>query len=473
LKMTERMYRSTVEAAPGIYPNVESWLARYTGDPKLGAEALALPDLPAEDRMDLLALRETAGAATAEATLAELTRIAANERWRWATQKRLIDYLMEKKQFDEAERVASEWLKPNASAPGLDPIFAKIAIAKSLRALGRNDEALRAVGPAAGSWQGGAMYQTAVLLSMSGDKARAKELMLARLERYPVPESLAGVAELHWRLGDYPAAAQALASTTIPMRLVDWRDSIGSAFAEVFVRSKVPGSISAFEAMKRAHISPMNLMQMAQGAHYAGDDRITLDLLTRIDDPKVQVAAAFRALPIMKRLDGDATATAWATSKLRAGPALTVASLCVADDCDDAIWLLEEPPPGENRDLFWLFRAVVVARHHDSPHRDEVLKYFQANGTARYFVMGRAVMALEDESAITGFAGDIHQVCEVAFYLGAAAEGQGRIEDASDWYRAALETNLIRENEYHFAYNRLAAWRSQGKSLGRIAADAH
>jgi tetratricopeptide (TPR) repeat protein len=473
LKLTEKMYRSAIESAPGVYPKIETWLANFTADPKLFAQAIASPDLLGEDRIELLEQREDAGAATSDATLAEMTRIATDDHTRWSTQKRLIDYLMKKKKFDDANRVARDWLSANPNAPGLDPVFAKIAIAKSLRAVGRDSEALRAVGPAAESMQGGAMYQTATLLGMSGEKARAKELMQARLDRYPVPESLAGVAELLWRLGEYPAAAQTLAESKIRLSTTNWRDAVGDSFVEVFVRSKVSGAISAFEALKKTKVAPLDLLQIPWAVNHAGDERMALDLLMRIDDPKVGVYAAFRGFPLMKKLDGEASAITWATPKVRVAPPVTAASLCVTDSCEDAIWLLEEPPAGEKRDLFWLFRAVIVARHRSSPHRAEVAKYFETQDAGRYHVMGRAVIGMEPETAVTALATDIHQRCEAAFYLGAAAEGQGKIEDAADWYRAALETNLIQENEYHFAYNQLSTWRSLGKSLSRIAAESH
>ena len=47
--------------------------------------------------------------------------------------------------------------------------------------------------------------------------------------------------------------------------------------------------------------------------------------------------------------------------------------------------------------------------------------------------------------------------------------GQGRIEDGSDWFRIALETNAATENEFNFAYNELQRFRAEGKSLARIA----
>jgi lipoprotein NlpI len=79
-------------------------------------------------------------------------------------------------------------------------------------------------------------------------------------------------------------------------------------------------------------------------------------------------------------------------------------------------------------------------------------------------------MGLEDEAAGTALRGTTpSQACEVAFYLGARAQGLGKLDQAHDWYRAAVEMSLPSESEYHFALTQLAIWSAQGKSLERLA----
>jgi len=105
-----------------------------------------------------------------------------------------------------------------------------------------------------------------------------------------------------------------------------------------------------------------------------------------------------------------------------------------------------------------------------SRHLDALKQHFAAPGSARYYLLGRLVMGLENELAGTALRGtNPSQACEVAFYLGARAQGLGKLDEAHDWYRAAVETSLPGESEYHFALTQLDLWFGQGKSLGRLA----
>jgi lipoprotein NlpI len=61
--------------------------------------------------------------------------------------------------------------------------------------------------------------------------------------------------------------------------------------------------------------------------------------------------------------------------------------------------------------------------------------------------------------------------CEVAFHLGARAQGLGKLDEAHDWYRVAVETSLPHEAEYHYALAQLDVWSKEGKSLARIATE--
>ena len=59
-----------------------------------------------------------------------------------------------------------------------------------------------------------------------------------------------------------------------------------------------------------------------------------------------------------------------------------------------------------------------------------------------------------------------------AFYLGARAQGLGKLDEAYDWYRAAVETALPQENEYRFSLAQLALWSRENKSLSRMTKEA-
>jgi lipoprotein NlpI len=128
-----------------------------------------------------------------------------------------------------------------------------------------------------------------------------------------------------------------------------------------------------------------------------------------------------------------------------------------------------------NLGSLWLFRAVA-AQWSRSIHADALKRHFakpspnQGLGSDRYYVLGRLVMGLENEEVGTSLRGTTPStMCEAAFYLGARAQGLGKLDEAHDWYRVAVETSLPGENEYRFALSQLTLWSREGKSLARIA----
>jgi tetratricopeptide (TPR) repeat protein len=234
LKLAETMDVSATAAAPGAFPHVETWLASFTRDPKVLDAALALPHLPGEDRIELLKTRERVGRADALQTAADITRVVTEHFDEWMPQKAAIDYFTDKGDYESARRMSHEWVEKHPHAPGLDGVFARIALANSLRALDRNDEAYAAIQPAVASYQSGAMYQAATLLATKGKVDEADRLMRARLERYPYPDSVGGVAEVLWREGNPHGAATLLATSRVALRAVEWRENIGRAFGGGF-----------------------------------------------------------------------------------------------------------------------------------------------------------------------------------------------------------------------------------------------
>jgi tetratricopeptide (TPR) repeat protein len=471
LQLTEKMYRSAIDVAPGTQPWTQAWLAGFAGDAKLIASTLALPDLTGRDRIFALERREAMGGADMAKTIADMRRVAAEHSDNWATQQQIIDYLTEKEKWGDALQIAREWLAKNPEAPGLDPTMARVEIAKSLRWLGKNDEALAVIMPAIATWQGGAMREAARLLSITGKKDEAVKLAQACLKRYPFVASVIAMAEIHWRNGNPEAAAALLARPPVPFQSADWK-TIGEQFARVFIKAKTPGAKEAFRALAKTGVPGEHLMSILGGMKDDEHGQLFIDLMDQIDAPRAQPYVAIGGLSIVRTIKGDAAAVAWGTPKMNAGPPVMMAALSATQLVEDPMWLTAEPPPGETRNTFWALRAVAAQWAPNSPHLGELRKHFEKKGTEREYLYGRAVMGMEDESTITPFASkDIGDACEVAYYLGAAAHGRRALQDASDWYRASIETSRFDLIAYRLAYNQLVWWRGQGKSLARLAAD--
>jgi lipoprotein NlpI len=80
-------------------------------------------------------------------------------------------------------------------------------------------------------------------------------------------------------------------------------------------------------------------------------------------------------------------------------------------------------------------------------------------------------VGLASEEELLAQAKSTQQRCENAYYLGLRAESEGRLEDASDWYRISVESGLTNMGEYRWAHNQLYIWAGKGMSLSRLAAE--
>jgi hypothetical protein len=465
LLLYERLYRSLVTAAPGGYPREQAFLAIYTGEPSMIGSVLALPQLDACGRIRLLDAQVERGEAEAGAALREMEAAAAGDKGNADGFGCLVDVLASKQKHADIVRVARAWLDRHPDPRGLDGVEVRRHLAAALRKLGQHKDALAAIAPAAASYQGAAMLEAARIFAVMGDGAHAQAMVEAMRARYPRPVNAIGAAEIAWRLGQPAQAAATIKQASL--RVVDFPE-VARTFARVFVDGKTPGlEIAAQEYLKAG--LPFEARRNLIDALGWTDVKAAVALMEKLGDPRDRMHAAVRSLHLMRKVKGDAAAEAWGREQLRGAP-LAYAAGAIADHREDALWLGPEPPPGGGLDLLWLFRAVAAQWESPSRHIAALKEHFAAPGADRYYRFGRLVMGLEDEAAGAAMRGTTpSQACEAAFYLGARAQGLGKLEEAHDWYRAALETSLPGENEYRFALAQLTLWSHPGISLARIA----
>jgi tetratricopeptide (TPR) repeat protein len=466
LRMLERMYRSVTEVAPGAFPGVHVFLARYTGDPASIDAALALAELNACDRISLLETRVKLGLTPLATALREMEVVAARDTGSADALGCLVGVLQTNQRHADIVRLARAWLDHHPDPRGLDGVSVRRYLAAALSRLGNNREALRAIEPALSSGHGGAMRAAAVLYAIMGQSDKAQAMAEAAVERYPGTAATALLAEVAWRLGKPADAARILKQS--PLRTLDYYNAVARVFADVFVRDKTPGTEAALQ-----EILKVGLGNDAQAAFIdvvgKSDAKLAVAFMEKLTDPTARMLATIRNFDVVRAAKGDAAAEAWGRQRLAGAPG-PLAARAIADRQEEPLWLLDEPGPGEARDVLWLFRAVAAQWHSPSRHLEVLKQHFASPGNARYYLLGRVVMGLEDEAAGTALRGTTpSQSCEVAFYLGARAQGLGKLDEAHDWYRAAIETSLPGESEYRFALAQLTIWAAQGKSLARLA----
>ena len=466
LRMLERMYRSVTEVAPGAFPGVHEFLATHTGDPALIDAALALPQLDACGRIRLLETRVKLGLAPLATALREMEAAAARDTGSADALACLMDVLHTNQRHADIVRLARAWLDRHPDPRGLDGVTVRRYLAQALQRLGKNQEALRAIEPAVSSGQGGAMREAAMLYAITGQAEKAQAMAEAAAARYPGIGATTALAEVAWRLGKPADAARILKQSTL--RTLDYHGAVARCFVNVFVQDKTPGIEAAMQEILKA-----GLGNDAQAAFIEAlgksDAKLAVAFMEKLTEPNARMLATIRNFDVVRAAKGDAAAEAWGRERLAGAPG-QIAARAIADHQEEPLWLLDEPGPGEARDVLWLFRAVAAQWHSPSRHLETLKQHFALPGDARYYLLGRAVMGLEDEAAGTALRGTTpSQSCEVAFYLGARAQGLGKLDEAHDWYRAAIETSLPGESEYRFALAQLTIWSVQGKSLARLA----
>jgi hypothetical protein len=472
LRLAERLYADLARVAPGQYEAQEVWFAGLHGDAARLKEHLQRESLAPAARAKAIRALEKAGGLDRAGADAERAKLLAAEPHGWSARDVIVDDLEEDERYEDARAVITPWLAAHTNDPGLAPIFARTAIARMLYRMGRHDEGLTVITPVLSSKQFGAMQRGALLLAARGKKSEAEALARAALERYPGTNGAALLAEVQWRNGEIDAAAAGLNAPPRPIPLLGWRGAVGGAFAEVFAGRPAAEGLAAFAALKKAGVEPAALGELAKTVKQRKAPELAFEMLkdltfTRGSDLP-RLILAFSALEQWK---GREEALGWLRSKVPPAKLPELGQHAFTDKHDALLWdLVPDPTTADDTAAFtWLMRASVSMRTPPSDAQREALKrHFDGDGVGHYHAIGRYLVGKGDIASIVALAKDERKAGEIAFYLGLAAQGAKRYEEASDWYRAAVETGQTRLGEYRWAYNQLRAWQAANKSLSRL-----
>jgi hypothetical protein len=187
-----------------------------------------------------------------------------------------------------------------------------------------------------------------------------------------------------------------------------------------------------------------------------------------------QMALDFTAYGYLKDWKGQGEALAWLRG--RVPPHLLNRTSMIAYEYGhlELLWDPIAQPDGRDRpDAVWLLRAAAALRQSPGQKRHaELLAYYAQPGDSDAHRIGRYLLGLDPGHEVWTVARDSNQRCRAAYYVGLRAWADGRHDEASDWYRVAIETGRSNTGEYRWAYNTLSRWRSSGKSLPRLAAES-
>jgi tetratricopeptide (TPR) repeat protein len=451
------------------------WYANFTGDTKRLTELLRSPEVTPEWRVQILGHLEKQEGVRPDRLRAEYRRLIDEKPEAWSTRSKYVDYLERIKDFQTARSVITEWLDRNADSRGFDYIYARTALARIYQREGKYQEGWEAIEPVIESWQGGAMTRAARLLDKLGRPEEAEEMGRRAVSRYPDAARIrTTLAELYWEHGKPGEAAKVLASMPHQLTLSDWMYVVGPRFAAVF-KNRPKEAAAAFAPLLALTVNRFHLQGLAAAAAKAGKDDLAFEMVSRLPwqttEEMVFLTDAYRYLKASK---GKEAALDWVRKAVPRGRLNELSLPIFWSGADELLWdLVESPEKGPEPDRVWLMRAAAAARRgpESDPHRDTLLQYYGSPGPRYYHQIGRFLLGLATEREVLAVATDPRRRCEVAFYIGLRAKGEGRYADASDWFRVAIETGQERVAEYTFAYNTITDWQAEGKSLSRLAAE--
>jgi hypothetical protein len=174
----------------------------------------------------------------------------------------------------------------------------------------------------------------------------------------------------------------------------------------------------------------------------------------------------------MKNWKGRETAANWLKGQFPAGGLNPLSMKALYTKNDDLLWdVIVVPEQGDHPEWVWLFRACASAlRGTDAdPHRAELLAYYSKGNPDPYHVMGRYLVGLASEADMFALLANPERISEVAYYLGARAQGERRFRDACNWYRVAAEA-LEATSPRALALHTLGEWAGMRQGIWMLEA---
>lgn len=471
VRLGEKYWRA-VGAAGSHFTSARRWWAQRSKD-EPGLRALwADETLGVSGRIDALGVLERLNKISARDADAEIDRfLSKNDDW--SARESATRHLLDRGRHEHARTIARDWLTRHERSPGLEPMSARVRIAECFEAEKRWAEALEAVKPAVETWASSPMSHASVLHARLGHRDEALDLAKKVLGRYPSASSMYVGAEVRWIARDYEGAAEFLAHPPpeVRMRDKDWQE-LGGAFIAAFAGAPADAA-KAIDALLAKKIAVESVMQMAWHAWRKNESELAFTLVARPPPPPNRahhIGRLVNGYTMMRSWKNEQAAADWLRPQVKPEESLTLATFAMELGEEPLIWSVatEAGPPNDVEKL-WALRAASARRTKSLRAKlGEVRAHYEAAPGGGYWSgIGRYLAGLTTDEAVVALARDARSSAEIAFYMGARAEGEGRYEEANDFYRSSLEADVRDCKETAQARATLARWKSGGVPLGK------
>jgi hypothetical protein len=477
LRLAEKLYISAVEIGPSGYSNLKNWVYKFTGNHEKLMEFLHSNKTKPYSCAEILKYMSEKGEIDDKTIRGEYNRLIKKHPDDWYLRKYYAEYLEKTERYAGARKTLRDWLDRKVDTGGLEYIVAYEGIARAYQKEGKLKEAFNALAPVMDSMKGSMMLLTASLFDELGGTEEADEIYRMNLERYPDSfNSMAGYAKFLWAHKKYEQAATLIKTWPYPIRVYQWSGSLGKYFSEVFSNKPVDEGLAAFDTLIKAGNSHWNLQYIPREVFSeGGNSELACKMQSRLRwSGQGDYVLRIDQYRYLKGWQGKEAALGW-LRKAIPPQMLNFSSMLFYQFKEfDLLWdFIEKPVEDGSAVAVWLVRAAASVKlgQEDDPHREELIKYFEENKDDGYAMMGRYLIGLISEDELLSLASNSKRRCEIPYFLGVRAQAEGRYEDASDWYRVAIETGLMENGEYRWAFNVLSSWRYEVKNLAQLSSE--
>src|SRR3989338_5505979 len=473
LRLAERLYGSILVSTPIRSQYLRIWHANFTGNYKLLQQLLHTPAVVFEVSVKILDYLENNKILEDKVIQSEYRLLINEAPYHWYVRFQYSEYLGRKGKYPEARKVIEDWLDRDVRTGGLEHIAAVVKVAQMYYKEGLYKEGLDAIKPVIGSWKADALETAAVLLDKLGEREDAEKMAYTVVSRYP--DSLRSrvlLAELYWRHGKYNDAADTLKSSLHNLSIKDWQWTIAPKFAEAFKEKSKEDTFAAFSSLIKKGFGHYELLRISFPIAKAGKNDIAFEMAASLQGKGIgNLEFILHSYRYLKAWKGKQTALDWLRQKIPF-QMLNSSSMAIYQHGEyDLLWeLIRNPEQGEYADFVYLMRAAASLKlgKNNDPHYPKLIEYYKNKPKGHYNEIGSFLIGLTMERDILTLAKDPKKLCEIAYYAGIKAISEERYNDASDWFRTVIETGLINNDEYRWAFDILYKWQSSGKNLAQI-----
>jgi hypothetical protein len=398
----------------------------------------------------------------------------------WDATNCYVELLRSRKKYGRACEVVERWLARNTDPRTPGYFHAHIRLAHNY-ALGGEFEKGRKVleGMSANEEFGHGIQKRGTVECLAGlgrlKEAEALGRQVVR-ERYWDSEAWRDLVRVLWAEGKDGEAADALADPKSPLESWELCQALSDDLSEVFLDLPDERLASAVAAIQKRPALARSFACVPSGFAKAGRYEIALRVASQLSPsghvPMDQLIVQYG---YMKSWKGREAAAAWLKAQIPPGELNPLSMKALYTKNDDLLWDVIVTPDEKNHpEWVWLFRACAFAlRGKDAEaHRPALLAYYEKPNPDPYHVMGRYLVGLATEADMFALAADPRRRSEIAYYLGARAEGEKRFREACEWYRVAAESAEPTSPRALAIYT-LAEWAGTGQGLWKLKTSAN